>query len=462
MLSKLRLQLTAVYLAVAALLVLALGGATYGLVNFYFESATDLAMQRKMAQEFRTLNLAVPAELAEAEARSGPARAATATPLPVREREHDDDDEHKPTAPTEVRRPPDDDVELAAITPLYADASGAPIVTTAASSRVLDQDALAAARLAGHDHRTVTSTEGDRVRVLTYFVGASASGPAFVQLARPLADQDRIRNSLLVGLLALGLTSITALGALSWWLAGRSILPTQRAWEQQRQFVANASHELRAPLTLLRANAETLQQNMITPDAADASIGDSRELTQNILDACDHTDRLVGDLLLLSRLDAGQLPLAIEDIDAAALLADMVRHIKPLADGRDVHMDTGASTGVLRADPTRLRQVLLIVLDNALRHTPAGGLVTLDARPQGQTIKLSVSDTGAGIAPKDLPRVFERFYQADAAHSTKGSAGLGLAIAKGLVDAMHGSIAISSTMGKGTQVSITLPVAKRS
>lgn len=479
MFGRLRLQLTSLYLGVAVLLVLGLSVATYALVSFYFENATDLAMQRKMAQEFRSLGLSIPSELAEAESISGPATGtsanAIATSAPTQPDDHHDDEEShdgdKPppsssSSSSSTHRNPENDVELAAISPLYLDANGLTIVSaslTAAPNFAPYTAALEIARTQGHDHRTITVASGERQRILTYWLNpASATQPAYIQLTRLLADQDQIRNRLLLGLLVLGLICIMILGALSWWLANRAIKPAQRAWEQQRQFVANASHELRTPLTLLRANAETLQQNFAdvaqaTSAPARIDIDDSQALLQNILDACDHTDRLVGDLLLLSRLDAGQLAFEQVALGAEALLHDLARQVRPLADGHAVAIEIGPASGIVRADLTRLRQVLLILIDNALRHTPAHGHITLSAQPQGHAVQISVKDTGSGIPPEHLARVFERFYQVDPAHSHKANAGLGLSIAKALVEGMHGHITITSTVGNGTQVTLSLP-----
>jgi len=112
----------------------------------------------------------------------------------------------------------------------------------------------------------------------------------------------------------------------------------------------------------------------------------------------------------------------------------------------------------VRADLTRLRQVLLILIDNALRYTPAQGCITLSAQPQGHTVQISVKDTGSGIPPEHLSRLFERFYQVDPSHSNKANAGLGLSIAKALVEGMHGHITITSKVGVGTQITLSLPM----
>jgi signal transduction histidine kinase len=240
-------------------------------------------------------------------------------------------------------------------------------------------------------------------------------------------------------------------GAASWWLAGRSLAPAHAAWEKQQAFVANASHELRTPLTLVRATAEVAQRGLPTDDARHGMLGD-------ILSECDHMGRLVEDLLLLSRLDSHALRLQRHPLEASELLTDVQRQVGRLAGEQRVRLDLGSVNGRLLGDPARLRQVLLILLDNALRHTPAGGRVTLAAAPAGRSVEITVADTGTGIAPEHLPHLFDRFYRADPARGGEGT-GLGLAIARSLITAQGGQISVHSQSGSGTTVTVRLPAA---
>jgi len=448
MFNRLRLRLTGLYLGVAIVLVALLGGAAYGLVNFYFESSTDLALQRRMAYEFREREVGLPTELAAADlawesnqTRSEPGQG------------HEEGRDHRE----------DSDSELAAITRLIVDRGGRPLAAPdgPVSGRVVYQPAIDTAATQGHDTRTIQLGNGSRLRLLTYRLdaGDESGSPVFIQLSRALANQDRILSSLLIGLLGLSAGSILVLGVGSWWLAGRSIRPAQQAWEQQQMFVANASHELRTPLTLLRASAETLQQNLAE---GMYDVDENRTLLADMLSECDHTAHLVGDLMLLSRLDARQMKFDLVDIAMPDVLGEMERQARILAETRGVSLQVTRAVGVARGDLMRVRQVLLIVLYNALRHTSAGGTITLEAGPRGNRIDIQVSDTGSGIAPEHLPRIFDRFYQADAAHSTKGNSGLGLSIARALLEAQHGSIALESKVGTGTLVTISLPNAASS
>lgn len=458
MFKGLRLRLTLLYLSAALLLVTLVGGAAYGLLWESFQSATDHALQQRMAQEFRRFGAPLPPELAAAAATgAGSYIRPSATARPG-----DDDSGHTSgdsgSQPHTGEEPEETyDAELAAIFILPLDAGGTVLsrLNTAAPPIAPDREAAGAALARGSDRRTVR-LDGVPVRLLSYRI-AGPEGLVVLQLGRTLIDQERFLRQLVVGLLALGGAGTALLGLGSWWLAGRSLRPAQAAWARQRTFVVNASHELRTPLTLLRASAEVARRRLPAEDVA------GRELLGDVLGECDHMTRLVEDLLLLSKLDAGALPLDREAVQPAGFLAEIGRRAGRLAAERGVELTVEAGVdGAVWVDPARLRQVLLILLDNALRHTPAGGTVRLGARSHGHQIALTVADTGAGIAPADLPYVFERFYRADQARTSgeDNGSGLGLAIARALIEAHGGQIRLESRLGAGTRVEVTLPTAR--
>ncbi len=136
-------------------------------------------------------------------------------------------------------------------------------------------------------------------------------------------------------------------------------------------------------------------------------------------------------------------------------MPDIRETVARLAEARGIRLDVPPAEGSVWADPTRLRQVLLVLLDNAIRHTPADGTIRVEAERKGQELEISVADTGAGIPAQDLPHVFERFYRGDPAHGTPGS-GLGLSIAKALIEAQGGSISLETRVGEGTRVLLRL------
>ncbi|HUZ02787.1 MAG TPA: ATP-binding protein [Thermomicrobiaceae bacterium] len=255
-----------------------------------------------------------------------------------------------------------------------------------------------------------------------------------------------------VTLLGIGLGALIAV-PVGLFLASRAMRPIDEAFVRQRTFVADASHEFRTPLTLIRANAEMAGHD---PRAPVASI--QGELG-SILEEVDRSDRLVEDLLTLARADAGRLTLDREPLEVAALVSDAVRTMRPLALERGIDLAARLSDRCeAMVDPERLRQVVRILIDNALKHTPQGGEITVTVGRRGRDAMVSVSDTGAGIHKHDLPHIFDRFYRSDRARTRKtGGTGLGLPIAKALVEAHGGKIAVSSEPDRGTTVTFTVP-----
>ncbi len=449
MFSGLRLRLTLLYLLASMALVVLLGGGIYRALQNYFQKTTDLALAHKMLHEFQMFNAPVPPELRSVDLDWSNQRLSQYTSL-LRE---------SPTVDTS--RPLDAqaqdvamayDGELAAIFVMSLSADGRLLFNPGATDVPIapHQEALAVAMEQGSDLRTVTAPDGSRIRLLTYRLTRD-DGPAALQLGRTLGDQDRVLWQVLLYLLLLGGVSVVVMGFGSWWLAGRSIIPAQQAWERQQVFIANASHELRAPLTLLRASAEVARRT--TPPDDD----DTRELLDDVIHESDHMNRLVEDLLLLSRLDAGKIDVQRQPIVLAELLADTRRQVGRLAEEKGIALVVEPTDALVWGDPTHLRQVLLIVLDNAIRHTPPDGSITIMTTEHSQSVELCVHDTGCGISPDHLPHIFERFYRPDSTRTEQRSgAGLGLSIAKALVEAQQGRITAESEPGVGTRMGVTL------
>jgi signal transduction histidine kinase len=225
-------------------------------------------------------------------------------------------------------------------------------------------------------------------------------------------------------------------------------LQTQDA--ARRNLLADVSHELRTPLAVIQGNLEGLIDGVYPPDEAHL---------QSVLDETRVLSALIEDLQTLALAEAGKLPLHRETTDLGALLRDSARAFQARAEaaGVAVGIDVSADIPALEIDPVRIRQVVAILLTNALQHTPAGGRVQVSGRAMpddGPTeARVSVADTGSGIAPEDLSRVFDRFYKA---RDSRGS-GLGLAIARNLVAAHLGRIEAESAVGRGTTIRFTLP-----
>ena len=253
-----------------------------------------------------------------------------------------------------------------------------------------------------------------------------------------------------------GRNEVARLGKTFDYMVGRLVATL----EAQRRFVADASHELRTPLTSLKGLTEIL---MIGAHGNDRRV--IEQSARAIHDELDRLGRLVNDLLTLSRLDstggtaAPVLPRRIP-LDACATLAAAVTQMSALAEGRGVRLVQGCAAPLwIAGDPGQLKQVLLNLLDNALRHTPEGGEVIMRGAVEGSAARLEVRDSGAGIDPRDLPHIFERFYRGDASRSrATGNSGLGLAIVRAIVEAHGGEIAVQSTPGAGACFTIRLPL----
>jgi signal transduction histidine kinase len=268
-----------------------------------------------------------------------------------------------------------------------------------------------------------------------------------VQVARSLEPEEDALHGLLRNML-LGAAACIAVAAVGgWFLAGKSLAPVAAAFDRQQTFVADASHELRTPLAVIRANAEFLQQEQ--PDSEEAA---------EILAETDRLASLVDALLALARGQAGSA--AEQAVDLGELVTSSAHAMLPLAGERKVSLAVDAAPGVeVRGSPDQLRQLVLILVDNALRYTPEGGRVSVDARRVDGSAVVAVSDTGIGIDPDALEHVFERFYRADDARTRAfGGAGLGLSIAEQLVTGHGGRISAQSTPGRGSTFTVTLPL----
>ena len=223
----------------------------------------------------------------------------------------------------------------------------------------------------------------------------------------------------------------------------------EQAYATQQRFIADASHELRAPLTLIQANLELARRPAMPPADQAAALGEAYTETSRLA-------RLVADLLALARADAG-MPIRREGVELDRLVMDVLGETKRSAREHRLAVD-GLEPCTISGDPDRLRQLLVILLDNALKYTPPGGRVALRLRREGDTAVITVSDTGVGISPDHLPHVFERFYRVDPGRSRDpGGTGLGLPIARWIVEQHRGSIKLTSRPGEGTTAHVRLP-----
>ncbi len=247
-------------------------------------------------------------------------------------------------------------------------------------------------------------------------------------------------------------------------IAIEDLTELRRLERVRRDFIANISHELRTPLASVRLLAETLE------DAIDTDREKAQVFLEKIETEIQYLSALVSELLELSRIESGLLPMMIEPVEAEQLVREVMARMLPQAQRHRVSLRTNIQDGHthVAADSKQIARVLVNLVHNAIKFTPSGGTVIIGTSLQAgnSTQRFFVHDTGVGIRPEELPRIFERFYKADRARSKTdfigpggGGSGLGLAIARHVVEAHGGRITVESTPGEGSTFTFTLPVA---
>jgi len=353
---------------------------------------------------------------------------------------------------------------------------------------------LASARRGASSSFTV-DVDGTRLRAMVTPVPGEREPRGFVLAASPLNQQyvilEQLRNLLLVG----NIVGLLVASSAGWFIAGRGIRPireitnsvkaiavsncfSQRlrvdssrdelgrlattlnemlsnldaAYSAQRRFVADASHELRSPLTSIRSNIEILQR------ALDAPKEDRAEALADVAAEVDRMTKLTDDLLSLARADAGH-KMEMSKVALHKLIEDVVRQFRLRSNGVVLEIGRLDRTYV-QGNVTWLKQLLVILIDNAVKYTPKGGYVTLHLERRRDSADIKVSDTGIGIPPEDLPHIFKRFYRADKARfRNEGGAGLGLSVAQWIAHEHGGQIDVCSEVGKGTTFTVRIPKA---
>jgi heavy metal sensor kinase len=230
----------------------------------------------------------------------------------------------------------------------------------------------------------------------------------------------------------------------------------ERAFERERRFTADASHELRTPLAVLRGDIEVALRR-------DRSIDEYKRVLNSSLEEIERITRLTDDLLTLARSDTGDTVLELAPVRLDRLAAEVHAYIQPLAESAGVALACAGTQEpiVVEGDEKRLKQLLVNLLENAIKYTPAGGSAWLSLLTRDSTTLIQVSDTGRGIPAASLPHIFERFYrETDPRDSRVTGFGLGLAISKWIVDAHHGEIEVHSAEGEGSRFTVRLPLMK--
>ena len=412
-----------------------------GLVGAVGVTTAVLAEQSLDDSVDRTLRAATAAELERVETDAEAAPAASAAPVASAGAAADDNDE-------------DDHAPAAADTFfLYLDNSGRVLANPEhiALPGLPDAAAATAARTTGADLRT-EQVGGTSVRLLTLAVPAARDGPAGVTILQAgfiLTLHNVESTTLLWSILLVGIGGLVGAAVVTFVVTRRALVPVRSAFERERRFVAAASHELRTPIALIRGSAEVLERE-----------GAVREHGRRLVsDIVDESDRLGGLVTELADLAVAQTrpPDAAARCELGATVADVVRRARPMAEASGVHLAATESAEVnVRADRHRVAQVVLILIDNAVRHSPPAGQVAVTVAIHGAYAVVAVSDQGPGVPTGERERIFEPFARLESAQT---GSGLGLAIAREIVESMGGQIAATSAPGGGGRFEVTLHLA---
>jgi signal transduction histidine kinase len=312
----------------------------------------------------------------------------------------------------------------------------------------------------GRDIRTselVMLTASVPVRILTQrFVYFQDGQTYFLQALQDRSTEVQTLNALLAVLLVGGLLVVVVAFGLGTLYARRALVPIREslaaqreALRRQREFAADASHELRTPLTVIRSSVEHLSRHRERP------VAESAEALDDIDVETTHLTALVDDLLLLARSDSGAVPMERTPLDLGDVAADAAMALGRTAESHGVRVLVDPEPAMVEGDPARLRQLVMILVDNAVRHSPRDGTVTVMARRVDTVASIEVSDEGPGVRPEDMAHVFDRFWRAPGAPS--GGTGLGLSIAKWIVDRHDGRIGVANRETGGAVFRVELP-----
>ena len=256
-----------------------------------------------------------------------------------------------------------------------------------------------------------------------------------------------LRTSVIIS--ALMLTGAMAvIFLISLWLSGLAVNPVKRAWEQQKQFVADASHELKTPLTVILAN------NNIMMSHRDSTVADERQWLESTEEEANHMKKLIDNMLFLAKSDAGETKVQLSTVDFSEIAEACALNFEPVAFEKEIMTDAQIESGItLEGDATQLNQLAHILVDNAVKYADPGTTVTIRLQKHGDKVEFSVNNKGTPIPKEDIEHIFDRFYRAEKSRTTKGY-GLGLSIARRITEGMNGKILVESNNENGTTFTV--------
>ncbi len=293
------------------------------------------------------------------------------------------------------------------------------------------------------------------IRICSTVLSNDMGDIRIIQLIGNMNEKNSFNDKLLRSLALSALFGVSVCFVCGYFIAGRAMVPIISSMDKQKEFVADASHELRTPITILRTNLDVVMSG------PEESVATQMVWLENAYKETERMEKLITDLLFLARTDLKQTDLDMKKVDVNEVLEDIYFSVYPAAKEREIEMEFyyDETEPCIHADRDRIEQLILIVMDNAMQYTPKGGRVTVRTENTGSDVLIIISDTGIGISEEDIPKIFDRFYRADKARSRRqGGTGLGLSIAKWITDIHKGSITASSTLGEGTTIQINFPI----
>ena len=271
----------------------------------------------------------------------------------------------------------------------------------------------------------------------------------------PLEDLEAAKRRVILYLLSINGVILVVSASAGYLLAGKTLKPIEDALEEQKRFVADASHELRTPLTALKTSIEVNLRD-------EGLSGQAKQVLRDNLEDVGNLESLTDSLLDLAQDQKDKGDMEFEIVEVNEVIQESLKQMQPLAEkkGVEVKLKIEPKSQLLEADRAYLKKLIIIFLDNAIKYTPKGGSVSIASTPSKKHLTLTIEDTGIGIDEKHLPHVFDRFYRVDTSRSKSEAAGfgLGLSLAKRIIEAHQGSIDVASVIGKGTTFTIKLPL----
>ena len=363
-----------------------------------------------------------------------------------------------PVGPIESSTDPDIGV-VALVPPEDANGEGEVLASSPSSSTFglpFGESARRAAQEGETLIETVDGPEGEALRVVSVpMTGIRGEGVAVVQAVQSRRVVREAVGSLMLILVPVGFAGLLLSGVGGLYMSRRAMRPVKDSFQRQRTFIADASHELKTPLALVRINADVMKRSPTDPQ--------NREVIEDQLAEIDRMDALLSDLLVLARLDAERLEVEKKPFDLSVVAAETAGRFLKRASEEGIRLEVEVPEELpVRGDPERSAQILAALLDNAMRYTPKGGSVSVCGRRADGGAEASVKDTGPGIPPEHLPRIFDRFYRVEEARTrASGGMGLGLSIARHLARAQGGELAAENgskgKVGTGAIFRLRLP-----